>query len=536
MKLNFEIIKQTGSGYYPDLIHFPNAQAQVFHIDSGELYGTPSNKIKHGIWKDAVFLDSLDVSPDNSMSHFQVDVLPGFGIVGGYKQNAENKHKLIIYEFAWEMDKYLSGGNIKHNIDNPISSFTLSLENPDINDPEHPGNVAAGEDSCLLSPGAKVVFLFSAGDGDHEFEMGTFYIDRSKFAVGSETASADGRNLIGKMLRDQTLDELYWTDLENIGTIIEEFLQHGKLESDQYLIQGTDKDGWFDFKPNMNILQAIEEIFKGALNWKIEERSDGTVVIGSPDYPGFENRSTYNFYRDKDIFSRQIVRDDMESYRRVCVHNSDFSVMEFADVESYEGWNLQANKTLYVQVPDGIDTATAGDYAEQLAVWLENVGKIESFVGPFRPHLLCGDEATIIDENGHTSLGLITEIEHKFGKSGFYTSFSVDSGGRLGKGRITDFIKQITEGVVPPEQATKTGYTEPERDYLGTLIVYCIDNVSGVTLKREYSTGISYGRWYLYPDGYAPTGYTPVSADTVAVILSPEDPKKVLYFYYTKDD
>lgn len=534
MELNIEHSGEIGAGNFPDFLQFHDTVGQQFFVKSGEIFGKASLKIDNGRFDDITWLEENNVSPDKNVSLLEIKTLSGFGVVGSYL--TPTAQKMIIYEYQQDMSTYLNSGSVKHSIDNPISSFTLSLENPDLNDPEHPGNVAINEENSLLSPGAKVVFKFNMGDKEDEYELGTFYVDRSNFTLLSETASVDGRNLIGKTLRDQTLDELYWTDLENLGVIIEEFLQHGKLESDQYLIQGTDKDGWFDFKPNMNILQAIEEIFKTGLGWKIEERPDETIVVGSPDYAGFENRSTYNFYRNKDIFSREIVRDDMESYRRVCVHDSEFRFTEFADVKSYEGWNLQANKTLYVQVPDGTGAVAAESYAEQLTDYLENVGKIESFVGPFRPHLLCGDEAVIIDEKGYHSLGLITEIEHKFGKRGFYTSFSVDSGGRLGKDRITDFIKQITEGVVPPEQATKTGYTEPERDYLGTLIVYCIDNVSGVTLKRKYSTGISYGRWYLYPDGYAPTGYTPVSADTVAVILSPEDPKKVLYFYYTKDD
>lgn len=208
--------------------------------------------------------------------------------------------------------------------------------------------------------------------------------------------------------------------------------------------------------------------------------------------------------------------------------------MEFADVESYEGWNLQANKTLYVQVPDGTGSIAAQDYAEQLTEWLENVGKIESFIGPFRPHLLCGDEAVIIDENGYTSLGLITEIEHKFGKQGFYTNFSVDSGGRLGKGRITDFIKQITEGVVPPDRAVKTGYVEPEREYLGTLITFYVDDDTGEVLRRSFSTGKSYGKWVLYALTFE--GYTLVSAETQRVYLTEDEPKAISYFYYTKDE
>ena len=68
---------------------------------------------------------------------------------------------------------------------------------------------------------------------------------------------------------------------------------------------------------------------------------------------------------------------------------------------------------------------------------------------------MCGDEAIIIDDKGMKSLGLITEITHKFGKSGFSTDFTVDSGGRLGKGRLTDYIGQITR-----DRSSSIGYEE----------------------------------------------------------------------------
>ena len=135
MQLNFEVVKEVGTGSYPDLIHFANTQAQIFNIDDGKLNGMPSDKIDNGDWDDVTFQDEADVSPDEGMSHFEIKVLPGFGIVGGYKTG--DTHKLIIYEFAFEMDAYLNSGSIKHSIDNPISSFSLSLENPDLKDPEN---------------------------------------------------------------------------------------------------------------------------------------------------------------------------------------------------------------------------------------------------------------------------------------------------------------------------------------------------------------------------------------------------------------
>lgn len=135
----------------------------------------------------------------------------------------------------------------------------------------------------------------------------------------------------------------------------------------------------------------------------------------------------------------------MGAYRRVCIHDSDFNIVVYKDVKGYSGWNLQAKKTLYVQVANGTRLSEANLYAEEVANRVDSVGKIESFTGPLRPHLTCGDEAVIIDEKGSKSLGLITEITHVFGKSGYYTNFTVDSGGRLGKGRLTDYIGQITK-------------------------------------------------------------------------------------------
>jgi hypothetical protein len=444
MQLEFEVINtDVGDGNYPDLIHFANTQAQVFYLQDGELFGKPSNKIDNGEWQNTIFQDEVDASPDTGMSHFEVKVLPGWGIIGGYK--AGDIHKMVIYEFAWEMDRYLNSGSIKHSIDNPISSFTLSLENPDLNDPEHPGNIAINEENSLLSPGAKVTFKFGAGDDLNDYEMGVFYVDRSNFTLLNETASVDGRNLIGKALKDQTLDESYQTGFNYNNLIIEKFFKHANLDSNQYLIENTSARNWFDFKPNMDILSALNEIFKAMLNWKVRELTDGTIVVGSPNFSWFTSNGVYNFYRNKDIFSRGIVRDDMGAYRRVCIHDSDFNIVVYKDVKGYSGWNLQAKKTLYVQVANGTRLSEANLYAEEVANRVDSVGKIESFTGPLRPHLTCGDEAVIIDEKGSKSLGLITEITHVFGKSGYYTNFTVDSGGRLGKGRLTDYIGQITK-------------------------------------------------------------------------------------------
>lgn len=440
MELQFEFVQEVGSGNYPDLIHLWDNEANLLYIQDGRMRSKYTNT-PNGEWLDREFMEDVDVSVDDNIEHFRIDNMGGFGAVGSYKSG--NTHKLIIYEYQFDISEYLNSGSIKHSTDSPVSSFSLDLENPRNPNEDYEGNVVIDEHSSLISPGAKVIFKFGVGEEIADFEMGTFYVDRGAFTLLSETAKIDGRNLIGKVLRDQTLDESSATKFGFINELIEEYLKHANLNNTQYAIQSSDKMYWFDFKPNTNVLDALEEIFKLTINWQIRESIDGRIIVGSPSFGGSIN-STYMFYRNKDVFSRNIVKDDMESYRRVCIHSSDFSLIIYRIVNSYSGWNLQSNKTLYVQVPDGTKATEATLYADEVASRLENIGKIESFTGPFRPHLQVGDEAIIIDEKGSQNLGLITEITHKFGKDGFYTIFTVDSGGQLGKGRLSDYISQIT--------------------------------------------------------------------------------------------
>lgn len=442
MELNFNIIRQVGSGAYPDVIDFPNSQVQLFSFDDGMLKGLPSDKVLYGNWDSVTFQNEVSISPDVDITRFSVGILPGFGIVGSYK--TPTMHKMIIHEFVFEMERYLEIGSIKHSMDTPITSFTLNLENPLNENPEYEGNVAISEESSLLSPGSKVIFEFSMGDSE-PYLMGTFYVDRSNFSLLKETIGVDGRNIIGKSLNDQTFDEENVFSYNILHETLKEILYRANISSDEMLVENTSVYTGYQFDANLTCLEGIMEILKALDNWQIKELVDGTVVIGSPNYAGFTRSTSYIFQRNKDIFTRSIVRDDQEAYRRVCVHNQDFNIKVYQDVVTYSGWNLQANKTLYVNVPEGTTIIDAQNYANQIANNLQYVGKIESFTGPFRPQIILGDEAVIIGDKGSVNLGLITEITHRFGKEGFYTDFTVDSGGRLGKGRLSDYIGKITK-------------------------------------------------------------------------------------------
>ena len=406
--------------------------------------GLPIRKLD-GAYDSPFLEDDVEVSVDGSLAHLEIKTINGFGVVGSYRSG--NTHKMIIYEFAFELDDYLDNGTIKLSGENPIKSFSLTLDNPIDEGSDKQLNVAISEKEALLSPGAKVAFIFTMGDSE-ELEMGSFFIDRSDYSVLRGTVNADGRNLIGKALNDQTLDENHVIPFDYIHAVLASMLEQAHLNTDQFMIEESTTQNSFEFNPNTSFLNAFQEIFKTTLNWKIEELADGTVVIGSPTYNMFTQNGTYTFNRGSELMSRSITRDDMSVYRRVCVHNNDHTISVYRDVTTFTGWNLQSNKTLYVAIPEGTLESQAILYAEELALRLGNVGKIESFTGPFRPQLTPGDQAYIVADDGTHDLGVITEVTHKFGKSGFFTDFTVDSGGRLGKGKLSDYIAKVTKPAV----------------------------------------------------------------------------------------
>jgi hypothetical protein len=455
MELTFEYTKQVGQGSSPDVLQFYDTSAQVFSLNGGVLYGKPTLPLD-GNFKTPVFGEQINVSPDIGISNFSVDGLNGFGAVGSYLTGST--HKLLIYEYALEVERFLEQATVRQSTGSPITSFSMTLANPIDEGSDKGDNVAISERSSLISPGSKITLKFQLGDSE-EYDIGQFYVDRSQFEVLRPEVQIDGRNLIGKALSEQTLDENTAYPYRTLTSHITKMLENANLAADQFFVESTGQQNSFSFDPTKTVLDAIKEILKVTINWKIDELPDGTIVVGSPGYSAFIQSGVYSFKRGSEIYSRSTTRDDMQSYRRVCVHNSDFTLKVYRNVQTYTGWNLRANKTLYVNVPDGTREADANLYADELAIRLENVGKVESFSGPFRPYLTVGDRAVIQSAEGNDDLGTITDITHTLGKRGYSTEFTVDSGGRIGKELLSEYIGVITKsrtngsiGYDPPDE------------------------------------------------------------------------------------
>lgn len=446
MILEFEIDKTFSEGEMPDMIDFPNKKGQLFYIKDGKLFAKASEEIINGKWEDVELEEELDVSPDGNISFFSLSSLTGFGAYGTYRSGST--HKLIIYEYAKEYQEYLNNGNISHNGDSPISSLTLTLENPLSKNPEKPGNVISSEDHSRISPGAKVEVIFQMGE--EEVGLGVFYADRTDFKVGQDTVQIEARNTIGKILRDQTLDEFanYVEEggsvpIKNLHLIVEELLENAGLDKNQYFVESSSLKYGLSFPPNMTFLQAIEEIIKLEDDWVIGELRDGTIVVGSMTYPMFETGTIHDLQGEDTAISRQVVRDDIDSFRRVIVHTPGFKEQATKDVKGYEGWSLKANKTFYVEMPENTKLAQLQNRANVVSKGLKDAGKTETLELTIRPHWSPDDK--VVTFNGDDIvLSTVTEVSHSFGKSGYTTTLVADTSPRIKGRRLSSYIDKIT--------------------------------------------------------------------------------------------
>ena len=97
-------------------------------------------------------------------------------------------------------------------------------------------------------------------------------------------------------------------------------------------------------------------------------------------------------------------------------------------------------KTLNVRVPENTPHNKAKEVADNLAELLRTAGRIETYLTPIRPQLIPGDTAKL---HPNRLIGAITAVEHVFGRRGYRTQLTVDSGRRRGKLNVVQLVNKI---------------------------------------------------------------------------------------------
>lgn len=453
MELTFENVQVIGAGTEPCAIHTPaNVIQVIFAGAGGQIYATNA-PTPYGIFENAVFSSPFKICNDVNVEYLKLKFVHSSlfavwknatetGEVVPYEPNVVHtvRHRFAQWAIRQNFSKYLIDGSLEFAYDDQITRLSISFENP--------GYIISHEESSALAPGTVLILFFRAGNSER-YIMGKYYVDKNDMSVGESSTSLECRNTIGKLLKDQTFDTDNVYPIQNLHTLAEDIFT--KASVTDYWISDTDLMRGMQFPQDMTLLDGFKELIQTALFWKIQEDMTGRIGFGDKVDTRFGTPGTYSFERNKDIFSRSVSRDDQDTYARVCVHNDDYSIAEYRDVDFQ--FALGRKKTLHVNVAKETLLADAQTYATDLASMMGKMGVIETFEGPFRPYLRPGDNAKIIGQTTRL-LGMITSIRHKFGKSGFTTEFTVDSGSKANRTRVSDYINIIT-GTKTGGQATR---------------------------------------------------------------------------------
>ncbi len=453
MDIQFEYTASLGSGSKPATVHLPNGDVYLFSVLDGRLMYRKWVTLDGDVpWGEPDFDTARIGTADKNMSLVRLKNVPRVGMFGAWHQGevargdkviTPERQRIGIWDALNDITNYLESGSIQLDLDNIVSAASFTFKNP--------SNWLSGESVSRLTPGKKIELFFTAGNSD-DYPMGVFYLDRVKMETAGETTTVECRNISGKLLKDQTLNA-HWSYPKDVyAYVVEDFLTKAGI-TDYDIQQPPDpQTAWqlgMKFPVDMDRLTALNELIRSSLNWVVRETLDGQIVAGSQvSYqPIIDMMGRYEFDRS-DLISRKVERDDTDVYSTVCYQArdtvSDTMIRKYVAVQHAHDWPVAPHKTLYVTAPDDTPESELQEHAESVAERMSYDGIIETFSGPFRPHLIPGDEAEITGAESKL-VGIITTVIHSFGEEGFFTEFVVDSGGAKGKPQLKDLINQVND-------------------------------------------------------------------------------------------
>ena len=340
MQLTFEHDQYICDGHNPAGYHTPDNKFQVMFTEAGEVQATVCDT-DMGAFDDREFTTPYLVSGDDAVTHLRVTYLPRINLFAHWE--SEDRHRLSVLILKQDGAKWLNEGRITFMEEDPSARISLTLENPE--------GIFAAEGYAGVSPGARIHIWFSMGNSSR-MEIGRFFVDRVKMARGNPLVTIEGRNTIGKLLKDQTFDEkgtrMSWLTEEFFGEILDD------ASITNYDVQAAMFPSIFRFARNKTFFDGIMEAILQLPNWRIREMEDGRIVIGHAQTYAEFTEGTHTFNRDTDCLSREVVRDDEQVYSRVCTWFTERWSESVGEIEVLPaevlGTGDGTNKTFYTSI------------------------------------------------------------------------------------------------------------------------------------------------------------------------------------------
>lgn len=432
MTLTFEYTLDTGAGLYPQVIHTSDNLLRFIYLTAdGTVAGIKANPVL-GLYDNLTYTETGRISPDETVSYPSIKKVAHYGAYGFW--SAEGDHRFVMYMLPTDITNSFVDGSVKFSIGSEVSQMSCTLLNIK--------GALLNRYRAFVTPGTKMELYFSLGNSG-EIMLGIFYIDSASVSYPDEKVSVSARNAIGKLLKEQTFNEDNTFEETTLQLNLQEILRLAEVED--FFVGNNTKSWKLRFEPDVTILDGIKRIISLIDGWKVDETANGVIGVAAVTDARFDQPAVYTFERDKSCWSYSVEYDDSEAVSRVCVTCANPENTVYATVPKSKWWIQPSHRTTYVTAADGATLAEITAMAEELARTIAISGRQESFVGIFTPQLTIGDEVCIQSGAKTETIGTVTDVTHNFGRGGFYTAFTVDSGGRKGKARLSDLIGKASE-------------------------------------------------------------------------------------------
>jgi hypothetical protein len=441
LQLTFEYVRDLGAGGSPQVIHRLDNALEILYITQAGAIQAMETFPPYGVYETLEFTQKGRVSTDRAIHNPSLKKMAHYGGFGFW--SADNDHKFVMYMLPTDISHTLENGNVSYAKDSAVSQLSLKLMNIE--------QALINRHRSIISPGSMLEVYARWGMTD-ELQIGRFYIDRVSMGYPDQRISITARNSIGKLMKEQTFNQN--TSFEE-PTLRDNFVAVLALAGvENFFVADPQKDWKLTFDRELSLLDGISQVVGLLPKWQIYENTDGTVGIGPMTDNRFEQPGTYVFERDKTCWSYSIDYDDSQTVSKLCIHCNNPVQDIWRDLPPPLWWLVPPEKTLFLEVPDGTCAPEMNSILDELETAIFIAGRIESFAGIFTPHLLIGDTVLLVESDESTRvIGTVTSVRHVFGRDGFYTEFTVDSGGMKGKPFLKDLVGMIsgykkTDGVV----------------------------------------------------------------------------------------
>lgn len=444
MQLSMKYTQNLGAGHAPQAVHMMDNTMHVFYLDGAGNICSINAAPPLGQYDSLTWVDAGRMTADRTVSNPRLKKVAHHGAYGFWSSPdtyGSGRHRFIMYALPFDLTAVQYDGSIETSNDSPVTQLSFSAANIQ--------GALMGRYRLAVTPFSRFDLSFRSGSSA-DYPMGRYFSDRVQGKREEYKISVTARNTTGKLLKEQTFDE-HTTFSGNLRDTFIAILELAGVE--EYFVADTSISMGLKFDPDCSFLDGLNYVIKLLSGWQIAETAAGTIGIGPTSDARFDQPATYTFIRNATCWSCDASMDDADTYSRLCVKREnkgsdgqvDNPTLIYRELAPHEAWTLPGHKTLYVTVPSGTTDAQMASYADELAARLPNVGIVETFAGIFTPQLTIGDQAEVVENDGGSSIvGTVTSVQHNFGRSGFYTTFTVDSGGMLGKPMLKDYISSLT--------------------------------------------------------------------------------------------